>query len=96
MFMDDSTIHTDTCTVISVEEYDHDYLDNRDTDTSGHTGIELQRASAEAEAAPFANETSSRIGTPLLRPCTSVPSSVTLNRKQDGTLRSASMPVRRE
>ncbi|GMN44772.1 hypothetical protein TIFTF001_013968 [Ficus carica] len=80
MFADDSTIHTDAS-----------------TEANGHTEIELQQASINiADTAAVANETSSRIGTPLLRPCTSVPSSVTPDSYRDSTLRSVSMPTRRE
>lgn len=97
MFADDSTMHTDASTVISVEEDDHQFLNNPETEANGHTEIELQQASINiADTAAVANETSSRIGTPLLRPCTSVPSSVTLDSYRDGTLRSVSMPTRRE
>ncbi|PON84101.1 Mlo-related protein [Trema orientale] len=96
MFNDDATVHTDTSTVISVEEYDDQYLDNPETITSTGTEIELQPASIVPSTVVLANETSSRIGSPLLRPCTSVPSSVTLNFEKNDTLRSASMPTRRE
>lgn len=97
MFTDDSTIHTDASTVISVEEDDHQFLNNPETEANGHTEIELQQASINiADTAAVANETSIRIGTPLLRPCTSVPSSITLDSHRYGTLRSVSMPTRRE
>ncbi|EXB76297.1 hypothetical protein L484_025655 [Morus notabilis] len=97
MFTDDSTIHTDASTVISVEEDDHLFISNQETEANAHTEIELQQASPDiADTAAVANETSSRIGTPLLRPCTSVPSSVTLDFHKDSTLRSFSMPARRE
>lgn len=97
MFTDDSTIHTDASTVISVEEDDHQFIGNQETEANAHTEIELQQASPDvADTAAVANETSSRIGTPLLRPCTSVPSSVTLDFHKGSTLRSFSMPARRE
>ncbi|PON56903.1 Mlo-related protein [Parasponia andersonii] len=96
MFNDDATVHTDTSTVISVEEYDDQYLDNPETITNTGTAIELQPASIVPSTAVLANETSSRIDLPLLRQCTSVPSSVTLNFEKNDTLRSASMPTRRE
>ena len=95
MVIDDATVHTDASTVISVEEYDDDYLENREADTSSHTVLDVQ---SDSEAGAYAaNETSSRTATPLLRPCTSVPTSAMLTFQQrDGTFRSASMPVRRE
>lgn len=97
IFTDDSTIHTDTSTVMSIEEDDHELLDAPETGDVSCTEIELQPASAIATSpSPVANETSSRIGTPLLRPSASVSSSVTLTIKADGILRSFSMPTRGE
>ena len=96
MFNDDSTIHTDTSTVVSVEEYDDQLVDNPENVTNTHAEIELQPAPVVPITTVLANETSSRIGSPLLRPCISVPSSVTLNFERNGTPRSASMPTNRE
>ncbi|KAL5571461.1 hypothetical protein UlMin_021058 [Ulmus minor] len=98
MFNDDSTIHTDASTVISVEEYDDDqYLHNRESVSNGHTGIELQQAPIfTTSPSPVATETSSRIGTPLLRPSVSASSPQSFTFQTDGISRSASMPVRRE
>ncbi|XP_059444613.1 MLO-like protein 11 [Corylus avellana] len=96
-FTDDSTIHTDTSTVMSIEEDDHELLDAPETGDVSCTEIELQPASAIATSpSPVANETSSRIGTPLLRPSASISSSVTLTIKADGIPRSFSMPTRGE
>lgn len=96
MFNDDSTIHTDTSTVISVEEYDQEYVDNPETIATTDAEIELQSATIVPTTEVSANETSSRMGSPLLRPCTSVPASVTLNFERNGAPRSASLPTRRE
>jgi mlo protein len=98
VFTDDSTIHTDTSTVMSIEEDDdQELLDAPETGDVACTEIELQPASAIATTpSPVANETSSRIGTPLLRPSASVSSSVALTIKADGFLRSFSMPTRGE
>ena len=96
IFTDDSTIHTDTSTVMSIEEEDdHELLDAPETVDVACNEIELQPASAIATTpSPVANETSSRIGTPLLRPSASVSSSGTLTIKADGFLRSSTMPTR--
>lgn len=98
LFADDSTIHTDTSTVMSIEEDDHELLDAPGTAAGACTEIELQPASAisTSPSPPAANETSSRVGTPLLRPSASVSSSVTLTLKGEGILRSSSMPTRGE
>lgn len=96
-FTDDSTIHTDTSTVMSLEDDDHELLDSHGTATGACTEIELQPASAiTASSSPVANETSSRVSTPLLRPSASVSSSVILNIKMEDVPRSLSMPIRRQ
>lgn len=94
-FTDDSTIHTDTSTVMSLEEDDHQLLDIPEIGDGPVTQIELQSAFISVSPGPVANETSSRIGTPLLRPSASVSSSETPNLNVEGILRSSSMPVRR-
>jgi hypothetical protein len=97
IFADDSTIHTDTSTVMSIEEDDQELLDAPGTAAGSCTEIELQPACATATSpSPVANETSSRVGTPLLRPSASVSSSVALTIKAEGFLRSSSMPTRGE
>ncbi|XP_062169800.1 MLO-like protein 11 [Alnus glutinosa] len=97
IFADDSTIHTDTSTVMSIEEDDRELLDAPGTAAGACTEIELQPASATATSpSPVANETSSRVGTPLLRPSASISSSVALTIKAEGILRSYSMPTRGE
>lgn len=103
-FADDSTIHTDTSTVVSLEEYDHQLIDNPETATGGaanSTGaeVELQPRNASNTPSSVPNETSSRVGTPLLRPSASVSVSVTttsLNYHTEAIPRSSSMPTRRE
>lgn len=94
-FTDDSTIHTDTSTVMSLEEDDHQLLDIPEIGDGPVTQIELQPAFISVSPGPVANETSSRVGTPLLRPSASVSSSETLNLNMEGIPRSSSMPVRR-
>ena len=97
MFTDDSTIHTDTSTVLSVEDYDQEVIDNPENVSKPPTEIELQPAPTHLIIpSPVANETSSRAGTPLLRPSSSASSSAAINFKTDGIIRSSSMPHRRE
>lgn len=96
MHTDDSTTHTDTCTVMSLEEDDHQLLDIPETAGGPSTEIELQPASTITSLASVANETSSRIGTPLLRPSASVSSPVVSDFHMEGITRSSSMPLRRE
>lgn len=104
MFTDDSTIHTDTSTVMSVEEDDNRLFDTPETVHRGCMEIEIPPAShITLDPSPVANETSSRAGTPLLRPSASVSASVALHlhpegtlRSSSNTLRSSSMPISRE
>lgn len=94
IYNDDSTIHTctDTSTVVSVEEDDREFLDGPATDVNALDGVELQPVSSVMTSPfPVANETSSRVGTPLLRPSASVSSSVSLNIQPETVPRSASM-----
>ncbi|PIN22732.1 hypothetical protein CDL12_04549 [Handroanthus impetiginosus] len=73
IFTDDSTFHTDTSTVISVEEDDNQLIDSPRFASQTDTQIELQPTTfARTGQSPVANENSSRIGTPLLRPSASV------------------------
>ncbi|KAG4968970.1 hypothetical protein JHK87_034621 [Glycine soja] len=83
MFTDDSTIHTDTSTVLSIEE-DDQLIDTPE--------VELQPATAvTATPSPIANETSSRAVTHLLRPSASI-SSVQCSSKAEAIPRCSSMP----
>ncbi|XP_030441111.2 MLO-like protein 11 [Syzygium oleosum] len=94
---DDSTIHTDTSTVMSLEEDDDRQLFDEPTNpVDACTEIELQAAPTIIISPPVANETSSRVGTPLLRPSASVSSSSTANFNTGAFSRCASMPARRE
>ncbi|XP_014492170.1 MLO-like protein 11 isoform X1 [Vigna radiata var. radiata] len=83
MFPDDSTIHTDTSTVLSIEE-DDQLIDAPE--------VELQPVNAVTSTpSPIANETSSRVATPLLRPSASI-SSAHSSSKAEVILRCSSMP----
>lgn len=97
MFTDDSTIHTDTSTVLSVEDEDNQLLDTSDTIRGRGLQIELPPTShITLDPFPEANETSSRAGTPLLRPSASVSLSPGYNLRSEGILRSSSMPTNRD
>nr|XP_043626497.1 MLO-like protein 14 [Erigeron canadensis] len=102
IYGDDSTVHTDTSTVISVEEFDHHELDSPRAGPTPGEGleIELQQHSVTMTGdldSPFvANENSSRIGTPLLRPCASVSSATSPSFVPETVTRSASLPAQRE
>jgi mlo protein len=80
---------------MSLEEDDHQLLDIPEIGDGPVTQIELQSAFISVSPGPVANETSSRVGTPLLRPSASVSSSETPNLNVEGIPRSSSMPVRR-
>ncbi|PQM34927.1 MLO-like protein 11 isoform X1 [Prunus yedoensis var. nudiflora] len=99
IYNDGSTIHTDTSTVMSLEEDDHQMLDNPAIDANDtHHGIELLPVSSSMTSPCLAaNENSSRVGTPLLRPSASVSvsSPVTLTIHTESIPRSTSMPSRR-
>ncbi|KAK4387061.1 MLO-like protein 11 [Sesamum angolense] len=93
IFTDDSTIHTDTSTVVSVEEYDHNYLDSPRFAPQPGAQIELQPTTIDInDDLPVANETSSRVGTPLLRPSASISSVVAKRILPQMISRSSSMP----
>lgn len=98
IFTDDSTVHTDTSTVISLEEYDDQQLPDspRGGTLSGALEIELQPPVVIATSfhPSIANETSSRVGTPLLRPSASVSSSASPSLLPETFTRSSSMPAK--
>ncbi|PWA42830.1 mlo-related protein [Artemisia annua] len=101
IYGDDSTVHTDTSTVISVEEYDHRELDSPRGGMRPGEGLEIElqphTVIMTGDNSPFsANENSSRAGTPLLRPCASVSSSASPSFLPEIVTRSSSMPARRE
>lgn len=89
LYGDDSTIRTETSTIASVEEYNHQVLDVPETSPAQGTEHELQLIQHWDASISVANETSSRVGTPLLRPCASI-SSPTLSRLQTETTKSLS------
>ncbi|KAF7822742.1 MLO-like protein 11 [Senna tora] len=98
MFTDDSTIRTDTSTVLSIEE-DDQLIDVPETATDLVTGteVELQPITASGSSpSPVPNETSSRAATPLLRPSASVSSAIRFKFLEEAIPRSSSMPTRRE
>lgn len=95
VYGDDSTVHTDTSTVISVEEFDHRELDSPRAGLTRGEGLEIELP--PRGNFPFAaNENSSRAGTPLLRPCASVSSSASPSFVPETITRSASLPAQRE
>ncbi|KAI3457477.1 hypothetical protein Pfo_014140 [Paulownia fortunei] len=92
-FADDSTVHTDTSTVISVEEYDSQLPDTPRFAPTAGAEIELQPPSIFISGhSAVAIGTSSRVGTPLLRPSASISSPVSLRILPDMVQRSSSMP----
>lgn len=94
MYTDDSTIHTDTSTVLSIEEDDRTIDDTPPRDLTTNTEVELQPVTTiTATPSPIANETSSRAVTPLLRPSASTSSSVVpFSSRLEPIPRSSSMP----
>lgn len=97
MLTDDSIRHTDTSTVMSLEENECNLLDNPAT-VSTSPEVELQ-PTAVATTFPcprVANETTSRPATPLLRPSASASSVKSFSPWNESVRRSSSMPTRRE
>lgn len=96
MFPDDSTVHTDTSTVMSLEEYDHQLVDSPRTVHGLGTEIELQPPTTVTKDhhSVTINDTSSRVGTPLLRPCASISSATYPSLPPEVIARSSSMPAR--
>ncbi|RYQ96800.1 hypothetical protein Ahy_B08g092676 isoform A [Arachis hypogaea] len=96
MFADDSTIHTDTSTVLSLEEDDR-MVDIPETGTDHVTGTEVELQPVAAATAtpspPAANEASSRAATPLLRPSASISSSGPFSLRAESIPRCSSMPM---
>ncbi|KAF6155822.1 hypothetical protein GIB67_039153 [Kingdonia uniflora] len=90
---DDSTIHgTDTSTVMSLE----DELQAYENPNIGIYEIELQNTTTISTASPsvVTTESSSRIGTPLLRHSASLSSPISIHHNEE-ILRTYSMPRRR-
>ncbi|ESQ43119.1 hypothetical protein EUTSA_v10013119mg [Eutrema salsugineum] len=101
---DDSTVRTETSTVASIEEYDHQVLDVAETyqeqqkQQQQQQGIELELQPIQPRTGSVCvpNESSSRVGTPLLRPCVSISSATTPELRTEPLSRSSSLPVRRD
>ncbi|MBA0762457.1 hypothetical protein Gotri_012061 [Gossypium trilobum] len=93
-FTDDSTIHTETSTVMSLEEDDHQLIDIHEDDKDTYNEVELQPPpNVTSTTSPaFANENSSRVGTPLLRPSSSISASTISKLQKEDFQRSSSMP----
>lgn len=94
MFTDDTTIHTETSTVMSLEDDDHRLIDDTPEITSGYTAIELQ-PTVQDESDSVANERPSRARMPLLQPSASLSSPVDHKFEVERFMRSSSMPVKR-
>ncbi|XP_021754850.1 MLO-like protein 11 [Chenopodium quinoa] len=94
MYGDDSTVHTDASTVISLDEDDSHMLDIRVSGAAAQSEIELQSPSTTDASPPVANESSSRVGTPLLRPSASISARIPSSQQID-VQRCSSMPNRR-
>ncbi|XP_019091400.1 PREDICTED: MLO-like protein 11 [Camelina sativa] len=107
IYGDDSTVRTETSTVASIEEYDHQVLDVTETSLQQQQQQQQQQGT-ELEMQPIQprsdcvvpNETSSRVGTPLLRPWLSISSPTNTELRSEPIepplSRSSSLPVRRE
>lgn len=76
MFADDTTIHTETSTVLSLEDDDRRLIDDTSETTADYTAIELQLTTVQDEPDSVTNERPSRARTPLLQPSTSLSSAV--------------------
>ncbi|KAM0017337.1 hypothetical protein Hdeb2414_s0027g00687011 [Helianthus debilis subsp. tardiflorus] len=104
IYGDDSTVHTDTSTVVSVEEYDHDHqeLDSPRAGLAPSPGLEIELPThsvlmPDGSDSPFvANENSSRVGTPLLKPCASVSAAASPSFVSVILTRSSSLPAQPE
>ncbi|GKA74155.1 MLO-like protein 11 [Tanacetum coccineum] len=83
IYGDDSTIHTETSTVISLEEFDHQELNSprAETTPAKHLELELQPPGVMTP------------GTPRLRPSACVSFSASLNFLQEPVTRSYSLPI---
>ncbi|XP_011655975.1 MLO-like protein 11 isoform X1 [Cucumis sativus] len=95
MFADDTTIHTETSTVMSLEDDDRRLIDDISETTADYTSIELQPTSVHDEPDSVPNERPSRARTPLLQPSTSLSTSVDHKFEVENFMRSFSMPVKR-
>lgn len=104
IYGDDSTIHTDTSTVVSVEEYDNHELDSPRAGLDPGPGLEIELQShsvlmpeSDGSDSPLVvNENSSRVGTPLLKPSASVSSAASPSFVPEIVTRSSSLPAHAE
>ncbi|GER56516.1 MLO-like protein [Striga asiatica] len=94
IFTDDSTIHTDTSTVISVEEDDNRSIESPRFAPHLDSQIELQPVTDIGfDSTQFpTNEVSSRMGTPLLRHSASIASPISRMILHEEIPRSSSLP----
>lgn len=91
-FGDDSTVHTDTSTVISVEEYDDQLLDSPQFAPRAGAEMEMQRPANIFINTAANQNSSSRGGTPLHRPSNSISSPFSVRIMPDLVQRSSSLP----
>ncbi|KAL6506986.1 Mlo14p [Orobanche hederae] len=93
-FADDSTVHPDSSTMLSVEEYDDDFPPDTPRFTNASGEIELQKTHNifVNGRSGVADATSSQVGTPLLRPSASISLPVSLRILPEIVRRSSSLP----
>lgn len=97
IFGDDSTIHTDTSTIASLDDDDDNQLvDIPEAGDATHCEIELQSPSTVDASPPVANENSSRVATPLLRPAASTSLRLQTEPLTNELKRCFSMPTRKD
>ncbi|XP_022976469.1 MLO-like protein 11 isoform X2 [Cucurbita maxima] len=94
IFADDTTINTETCTVISLEDDDNHHIDTPNTAT-GYATIEMQPLTALNVSVSVANDISYGVGTARLRPTLSLSLPVAQNLNLQNPLRSSSLPIQR-
>lgn len=76
---------------MSVEEDDHQLIDSPEF-APGEIEMQHSAISINDQSPPAPNETSTRVGTPLLRPSASVSSPLSFRMLQEMAPRSSSMP----
>ncbi|KAL6570603.1 Mlo14p [Orobanche gracilis] len=93
-FADDSTIHPDSSTMLSVEEYDDEFPPDTPRFTNSSGEIELQKTHNifVNDHSGVADATLSRVGTPLLRPSASISLPVSFRFLPETVRRSCSLP----
>ena len=97
IFGDDSTIHTDTSTIASLDDDDDNQLVNiPEAGDATHCEIELQSPFTVVASPPVANENSSRVATPLLQPAASRSLRLQTEPLTDELKRCFSMPTRKD